>query len=69
MPEKKPVGSSDYVIGEESRHAPARPSHEEIALLAHALWKARGGGDGEAERDWLEAERQLGLPKEKAHAA
>ena len=35
------------------------PSHDDIAALAHALWEARGGGDGRAEEDWLEAERML----------
>ena len=33
--------------------------HDEIAKLAHALWEARGGGDGFAEQDWLEAERRV----------
>lgn len=33
--------------------------HDAIAKLAHALWEARGGGDGSAEQDWLEAERRL----------
>ena len=35
------------------------PSHEDIAILAYALWEERGGGDGGAEQDWFEAERQL----------
>ena len=35
------------------------PSHADIAALAYALWEERGRGDGDAERDWLEAERQL----------
>jgi hypothetical protein len=34
-------------------------SHDDIAKLARAIWEARGGGDGGAEEDWLEAERQL----------
>lgn len=33
--------------------------HNEIARLAHAFWEERGCGDGSAEQDWLEAERQL----------
>jgi Protein of unknown function (DUF2934) len=33
--------------------------HDEIARLAYVLWEARGGGDGLAEQDWLEAERRL----------
>jgi len=32
---------------------------DEIARLAYALWEARGGGNGFAEQDWLEAERRL----------
>ena len=32
---------------------------EEIAKLAYAIWEVRGGGDGHAEQDWLEAEQQL----------
>lgn len=34
-------------------------SYDEIARLAYALWEARGGGDGFAEQDWLEAEQRL----------
>jgi hypothetical protein len=48
------------------------PSHDDIAKLAHALWEARGGGDGGAEEDWLEAERQLlqqNQPISKGHTA
>jgi len=35
------------------------PTHEDIARLAYAIWESQGGGDGHAQRDWLEAERQL----------
>ena len=35
------------------------PSHEHVAALAYALWEERGRGDGGAEDDWFEAERQL----------
>jgi hypothetical protein len=48
------------------------PPHDDIAKLAYALWEARGGGDGGAEEDWLEAERQLlqqNQPLSKGHAA
>ena len=34
-------------------------SHDEITTLAYALWEARGGVEGFAEQDWLEAERRL----------
>ena len=35
------------------------PSHEEIADLAHQLWRESGQGDGHAEEDWIRAEKQL----------
>jgi hypothetical protein len=71
MTEKKPVGRSEHLVGEEKvqQDSVLTPSHEQIARLAYILWQARGGGDGEAEQDWFEAERQLRVPKEKAHAA
>jgi hypothetical protein len=65
MPEKKPMGRSK---DEESLAATA-PSHDDIARLAYALWEARRYGDGSAEQDWLEAERQLQQPLAKSEAA
>ena len=44
---------------EATREANPALSHDEIAALAYALWQARGGGDGFAEQDWLQAERRL----------
>jgi hypothetical protein len=35
------------------------PTHEEIALLALQYWAERGRQDGQAEQDWLRAEREL----------
>jgi hypothetical protein len=35
------------------------PSREEIAELAHQLWRERGREDGHAEDDWIRAEQQL----------
>jgi hypothetical protein len=35
------------------------PTHEEIARLALRFWVDRGGQDGQAEQDWLRAEREL----------
>ena len=45
------------------------PSHEDIAALAYALWEERGRGDGGAEQDWLEAERQLRTVRHNVQAA
>lgn len=36
------------------------PTHAQIAARAQELWRKRGCQDGFAERDWLEAERELG---------
>jgi len=44
---------------ETAREENAALLHDEIVKLAYALWEARGGGDGFAEQDWLEAERRL----------
>ena len=33
-----------------------RPNSADIAALAYRLWEERGCPDGEAERDWYEAE-------------
>ncbi len=35
------------------------PTHEEIARLAEQYWEERGYQDGQAEQDWLRAEREL----------
>ena len=72
MPEKKPTSRSDYIAFQEKAVDNASrtpPSHEDIAVLAYALWVARGCGDGRAEEDWLEAERELYLLHSKGHAA
>lgn len=45
--------------------APGRPapSHESrlsrIARRAHEIYEARGGADGKAMEDWLQAEREI----------
>lgn len=36
-----------------------RPPHEQVALHAELLWRAKGCPDGRDEEIWLEAERQL----------
>jgi LmbE family N-acetylglucosaminyl deacetylase len=35
------------------------PEHRSIGELAYRLWQARGCPQGTAEKDWLDAERQL----------
>jgi hypothetical protein len=35
------------------------PTREEIARLAEQYWAERGREDGQAEQDWLRAEREL----------
>jgi hypothetical protein len=35
------------------------PEHRSIGELAYRLWQARGCPEGNAERDWLDAEKQL----------
>jgi hypothetical protein len=35
------------------------PEHRTIGELAYQLWLARGCPEGTAERDWIDAERQL----------
>lgn len=77
MSEKKPTNRSEYVAPQEQgaidrKLAAPSPSHDDIAALAHALWEDRGGGDGQAEEDWLQAERMLQQqhkPTSKGHAA
>jgi hypothetical protein len=42
-----------------SEGAPPPPTHEQIAALAHELWRERGSPEGSDVDIWLEAERQL----------
>jgi DUF2934 family protein len=35
------------------------PENRSVGELAYQLWQARGCPDGTAEKDWLDAERQL----------
>jgi hypothetical protein len=71
MSEKKPTNRTDYVAPQE-RVFDARldlPSHDDIANVAHTLGEARGGGDGGAIDDWLEAQRLFQEPSGKASNA
>jgi hypothetical protein len=37
----------------------AQPTDEEIAVRAYHIYLERGGGDGDPQDDWLQAEREL----------
>ena len=36
-----------------------KPTHHQIERRAYEIWLRRGGGDGNAAVDWLQAEREL----------
>ncbi|MGA2116749.1 MAG: DUF2934 domain-containing protein [Bryobacteraceae bacterium] len=38
--------------------------HEDIAVLAHALWQARGCPEGSPEEDWSHAVQELRARRE-----
>lgn len=42
---------------------PKEVSYEEVALLAHSYWESRNYSHGNAEEDWLRAERELALAR------
>ena len=42
-----------------SKQLESRSTHQEIAALAYRKFLQRGGHDGRALDDWLEAEREL----------
>lgn len=40
--------------------SPAEPKNDlDVAAIAYRLWEERGCPQGDAERDWYEAERQV----------
>ncbi|MBV8812390.1 MAG: DUF2934 domain-containing protein [Acidobacteriaceae bacterium] len=51
----------DRTTGKSRRRSPGGPTleHENIAQRAYFLWQQRGCPEGESEKDWFEAERQL----------
>lgn len=59
-PQSSPAGSASAVP------ANIRPSHDEIAGRARQLWSDYGQPSGRDEEIWLEAERQLRAPGDRA---
>jgi len=49
----------EKALGEDATSAETRELTEQIRQLAFHLFESRGGGDGRALDDWLEAEREL----------
>jgi hypothetical protein len=55
-----PVASSGpQRVPNKAKATTPAPTHQQIAQLAHSLWKERGGNHGAHEQDWLRAEREL----------
>jgi hypothetical protein len=46
--------------------ASRRPSQDEIERRAYQIFLERGGSDGHAEEDWLQAEYELRQEKEQS---
>lgn len=57
----QPQAESTRNVGVASRNGPA---HEQIARRAYEIFLARGGTHGNAEQDWLQAERELRLGRQ-----
>lgn len=49
-----------------SRGGDGQPTHEEIARLAHSIWRAEGCPVGRDLEHWLQAEIQLRLSNQSA---
>ena len=47
------------VMKNHSEDADRRPLHEQIAALAHKLWRERGCPAGSPEEDWFKAEQRI----------
>ena len=58
-PKAAAKGSSKKATSISEKAAPRVPTHEEIAHLARHYWAERGHTHGQAEQDWLRAEREL----------
>jgi hypothetical protein len=58
-PFQRPSASARETSSPESSTGQRIPTREEIEMAAYALYLERGGGDGYAVDDWLQAEREL----------
>lgn len=61
-------GAADTSARHLSAAAQHKPTRHQIERRAYEIWLRRGGGDGNAAVDWLQAEREL-LTEIKAHNA
>ncbi|MCB9841032.1 MAG: DUF2934 domain-containing protein [Phycisphaeraceae bacterium] len=52
-------GATDRGVRHIHDGATHRPTPEQIQQRAYEIWQRRGGGDGNAAVDWLQAEREL----------
>jgi hypothetical protein len=48
-----------YIFADRREHNRSEPSHEDIERRAYEIYVVRGGVDGHAIDDWLQAEREL----------
>ena len=55
----KQVTKSDPASQTPPASIESHPTHEEIAGLAYALWRARGCAEGTPDEDWSNAENAL----------
>lgn len=58
-PFQRPSASTRETSSLESSTGQRTPTREEIEMAAYALYVERGGSDGYAVDDWLQAEREL----------
>jgi Protein of unknown function (DUF2934) len=60
VPKPEVMAAATANVAEPSETVVSRPvRREEIAVLAHSYWVARGYAPGSPEQDWLRAEREL----------
>ncbi len=66
---EEPRSGTGLEFRDDDNRSHAKPSDEQIAILAYVYWEERQGRDGSAEDDWLRAERDLSqMAARTAHA-